>query len=177
MRAWVAILSAALAITALAPAASGHIGAVQNDAAGAQTVSEEDLCIPTCENLARSEGYISAVTVIQNNTTVAWATDDNGVHTVTSDVAADDKPAMITGGPPPFRDWCIQSEIQPYSPARITFSIHDGRLKVFEEKRPDAGWRVCPQAQALPGGALLLSYHCNYHPRLQHGAVVVLPAA
>lgn len=180
MRAWVAVPSVLLACLLVAPTAVAHLGAVETEASST-TEAPSDVfqhvgCIPFCETQTTQDGYVSPVTVVESGATVTWVVLEGTLHTATSDVPSEDLPSMLMGQSPQPRDWCMDTEIPLYgAPGEATFRIEDGQLAVYEPKSPAEGWEVCDEALALPGGGFALSYHCNYHPRLQHGAIVVLP--
>lgn len=182
MRSWVAVPTVALACILLVPAAAAHLGAVETDPSEEVDRRAEMFshigCVPTCETQTSEDGYVSPVTVVESGSTVEWVILQGTLHSATSDVPSEDLPGMLVDGTPPFRPGvCMDTEIAQYDPGQATLRLQDGQLQVYEPKNAEAGWETCEEAIALPGGGFALSYHCSYHPRSQHGAIVVLSAS
>jgi plastocyanin len=167
---WIGVVGALLVV---ASGAVAHLGSV--DVEPEPETTDEALCVPVCEVDSNREAYVPGLVVVEDGGTVTWSSADGDPHTVTVNPAQDTPQIVAEGSSSFYPDACVDAEMQPGFPVEVSFAIREDGLHAKVTSSFGADWRACEAAQAVPGGGWLVTYHCQLHPRLQHGAILVLP--
>lgn len=168
---WLGLLTALLVA---ASGASAHPGALDIEPEPA-AAHEDPLCVPVCEVDSRRQGYVPGIVVVQEGQAVTWTSADGDEHSVTAN-PIEDTPTIVAEGTSGFYpDACFDVHFQPGGLAEVTFDVREDGLYALETSAFDPDWQACEQATPV-GEGWLVNYHCIFHPQLQHGAILVLPA-
>lgn len=168
-----------LALLLLVPSGAAHVGAVEVGASPSAEESaqalEDPLCVPVCGIQNTRLGNAPPATVVESGGTITWTIAEGSVHTATSDRLPGDLVTTVVHGQSTEGDVCLDVGI--FGPTTATFRIHDGMLQATPGDGTDPSWSTCDEAVPLEDGGFALTYHCNIHPRFQHGVIHVVPAA
>lgn len=171
MRSALAPLSLVTALVIVASSGLAHLGAVEAQPAPADG-GEDPLCLPVCEVATSRAGNAPPVTVVESGGEVTWTVLEGSYHTATSNEPTEDTDNHLQN------EWteagCLDAFVSPR--ATVAFRVDGGALEVYHLDATDPSWRTCEEAIGLPDGSFVLSYHCNVHPRFQHGAILVTPS-
>lgn len=160
-----------VALVLVAPGANAHLGAVDVEPEPAS--AEDPLCVPVCTVDSQRRGYTPGLVVVEDGATVSWTSADGDGHTVTENPVQDTPEMIAEGSSDYYPDACFDVHFQPGGLAEVTFDIREDGLYALEASAFDADWQRCEEAIPVAGG-WLVTYHCQFHPQLQHGAILVL---
>lgn len=173
MRSALVPISALAVLVIVSSGGLAHLGAVEVEPTPAEGGGEDPLCLPVCEVATSRTGNGPPVTVVESGGEVTWTVLEGSYHTATSNEPAQDTDEHLQNqGTDPG---CLDAFVSPR--ATVAFRIDADALEVYHLDAEDPSWQTCEEAIGLPDGSFLLSYHCNVHPRFQHGAILVVPSA
>lgn len=162
-----------LAVLLIAPAGGAHIGAMDAES-GSDTDDGDAFCVPVCGVATTRAGNVPPATVVESGGTVTWTIAEGSFHTATSDRLPEDLVTTVVHNERTWADVCLDVGI--VGPTDATFRIQEGVLQATPGDGTNPSWSTCSEAVSLEGGGFALAYHCNAHPRNQHGVIHVVPA-